>query len=267
MSPKLVGTDAKVDIPLPPEVRRYYFPSTSHGGSYTSGFPVNGDKPFPGGPLCTLAWNPNPSSDTRRAVLKSLSDWVSIGKEPPASRYPTLASGDLVEPSAAAIRWPAIPGAPSPKGKLNPFYDFDFGPGFNAQDLSGAPTRQPPLIRRILPSRVPRVNADGNETSGVPSANLLVPIGTYTGWNEQAAGYGKGGACLFLGGFIPFARTEAERAARGDPRPSLEARYGDHAGFVSRVRAVVAEQAALGWLLPDDAERLIREAEASEVLR
>ena len=32
MSPNLIGTDAKADIPLPPNVRRYYFPGTLHGG-------------------------------------------------------------------------------------------------------------------------------------------------------------------------------------------------------------------------------------------
>ncbi len=31
-SPDLVGTDAKADIPLPPNVRRYFFPGTTHGG-------------------------------------------------------------------------------------------------------------------------------------------------------------------------------------------------------------------------------------------
>ena len=31
-SPNLVGTDAKADIPLPPNVRRYFFPGTTHGG-------------------------------------------------------------------------------------------------------------------------------------------------------------------------------------------------------------------------------------------
>ena len=31
-SPNLVGTDAKADIPLPANVRRYFFPGTSHGG-------------------------------------------------------------------------------------------------------------------------------------------------------------------------------------------------------------------------------------------
>ena len=32
MSPGLIGTRADVDIPLPPNVRRYYFPGTAHGG-------------------------------------------------------------------------------------------------------------------------------------------------------------------------------------------------------------------------------------------
>src|SRR5262249_61529453 len=32
MSPNLVGTRADRDIPLPANVRRYYFPGTTHGG-------------------------------------------------------------------------------------------------------------------------------------------------------------------------------------------------------------------------------------------
>lgn len=266
MSPNLVGTDARADLPLPANVRRYYFPSVTHNGSATGGFPQAGDKPIPG-ISCTLAWNPNPSGDTRRAILRALTQWVTRGKAPPPSRYPTIANGDLVKPIPAVMGWPAIPGAPTPAGKLNEFPDYDLGPGFDYPDLSGVVTRQPPAIRRIIRSLVPRVNSDGNETSGVPSVQLLVPIGTYTGWNELRDAYGAGGGCGFLGGFIPFARTEAERAAKGDPRPSLEARYGDHAGFVSRVRAVAAQQVRAGWLLQDDADRIIAQAEASDVLR
>lgn len=267
MSPNLVGTDASADLPLPPEVRRYYFPSVTHGGSYTGGFPLAGDKPYPGAPACTLAWNPNPSAETRRAVLKALADWVSTGKAPPPSRYPTMAAGDLVAPTARAIGWPAIPGAPSPDGKLNTFLDYDFGPAFDYRDLSGVLGRQPPAVRRTIPSLVPKVDADGNETAGVPSVQLLVPIGTYTGWNELAQGFGKGGGCGFVGGFVPFAKTEADRRAARDPRPSLQSRYRDHAGFVARVRAVAADQVRQGWLLADDAEKLVARAEASDVLR
>jgi hypothetical protein len=32
MSPDLVGTDARRDLPLPANVRRYYYPGTTHGG-------------------------------------------------------------------------------------------------------------------------------------------------------------------------------------------------------------------------------------------
>ena len=36
----LIGTDAKLDIPLPDNVRRYYYPGTTHGGG-RGGFRVD----------------------------------------------------------------------------------------------------------------------------------------------------------------------------------------------------------------------------------
>jgi hypothetical protein len=66
---------------------------------------------------------------------------------------------------------------------------------------------------------------------------------------------------------IPFARTRAERMANGDPRPSLEERYRDHAGYVRAVRAAAANAITRGFLLQQDADRLIAEAEASDVLK
>lgn len=66
---------------------------------------------------------------------------------------------------------------------------------------------------------------------------------------------------------IPFARTRAERQASGDPRLSLEERYGSHEGYVAAVRKAADRALAAGFLLRDDADRLVREAEASRVLR
>jgi hypothetical protein len=267
MSPGLVGTAAETDVPLPANVRRYYFPSVTHGGSPTGGFPLAGDPVWNGAPRCTMKWNPNPSSDTLRALQKALVDWVQLGTEPPASKYPTKAAGDLVLPTALAMGFPTIAGAPMPDGKINRMVDYDLGPQFHYADLSGVITRQPPRPRRLIASLVPRVNSDGNETSGLPSVNLLVPTGTYTGWNEQAAGYGKGGGCLFIGGFIPFARDRASRLRINDPRPSLEERYATHAGFVDRIRTVVRQRVGEGLLLSRDASRIVAQAEASEVLK
>jgi hypothetical protein len=82
-----------------------------------------------------------------------------------------------------------------------------------------------------------------------------------------ALGYLKGRGCGFSGGFIPFAATKAERLAAGDPRPSLEERYGTHEAYVASVKAAAQREVALRFLLPDDADRLVKEAEASNVLR
>ena len=65
---------------------------------------------------------------------------------------------------------------------------------------------------------------------------------------------------------IPFARTKAERMANNDPRLSLEERYRDHAGYVEAVRAAAAKAVSEGFLLQADADKLISQAAASNVL-
>lgn len=262
MSPDLVGLEAQADIPLPANVRRYYFPSVTHGGG-----PGGFDLAVHPTVSCTLPQNPNPSEDSVQALLHALVDWVTVGKLPPPSQYPSLSNGQLVAPTSAAMGFPTIPGAPKPDGMINPMLIYDFGPAFHYNDLSGVIEKVPPVVVREAPSLVPRVDRDGNETSGVPSVQARVPLGTYLGWNVTAKGYYAGEACGFDGGYIPFARTKAERTASGDPRLSLEERYSSHAGFVGKVRAAADDMVREGFLLPHDAERIVGEAEKSEVLR
>jgi hypothetical protein len=261
-SPNLVGTRADRDIPLPSNVRRYYFPGVSHGGG-PGGFDGNPPKQA----CCELVPNPNPSSDTMRALHAALVDWVKKGVLPPPSQYPRLERGELVPPTRAGMGFPAIPGAPLPDGILTPFYEYDLGLKFHYNDLSGVITMQPPPIRQVLPTVVPRVDSDGNEVAGVASVLHQVPLGTYTGWNTNAGGFYKGHIRTNQGGFIPFARTKADRLASSDPRPSLEERYESHEKYVAKVRAA-AERLVLGrYLLRQDADRLIAQADASNVLK
>jgi hypothetical protein len=261
MSPNLVGTAADRDIPLPENVRRYYFPGTTHGGG-RGGFMLT---PASAVNSYGLAPNPNPEIETVRALRLALIDWVTKGTEPPASRYPRLDRGDLVAPDSHAMGFPAIPGVALPDRLINLLYDYDFGPDFNHNDLSGV-MRQPPVLRRILPQLVPRVDADGNETSGVPSVLHQVPLGTYVGWAVTTTGFYEGRQSGFAGSFIPFARTKAERLANGDPRPSLEERYGSHENYVARVRTAATQAVKERFLLPADAEKLIQQAQAGDVL-
>jgi len=263
MSPNLLGTKADVDIPLPPNVRRYYFPGTTHGGG-RGGFSA---EVAAAQGACELPNNPNPQSETMRALIVALTDWVVKDLEPPQSVYPRLDQGQLARPDHRAMGFPLIPGAPLPDNLINPLFDYDFGPEFKYGDLSGVMTLRPPVIKRVLPMLVPKVDADGNETSGVPSSLHQAPLGAYLGWNVTRTGFYKGRGCGFAGGFIPFAKTKAERLATGDPRLSLEERYHDHVGYVAVVKNAVESLLSRHFLLPEDAERLIRQAGESDILR
>jgi hypothetical protein len=261
-SPNLVGTDAKADIPLPGNVRRYFFPGTSHGGG-RGGFTSAAPAP-PNG--CALPANPNPETETMKALTVALVDWVTKGTEPPPSRYPRLDRGELVPATKAAMHFPTIPGAPSPEGLVNMVADHDYGPEFRYVDLSGIITKEPPVVTQLIPTLVPKVDADGSDLGGVPSVLRQTPLGSYLGWNVTAAGFDKGKQCTLSGGFIPFAKTKAERLAAGDPRLSLEERYGTHAGYVAAVKAAAEKAVSERFLLRDDADQLIAQASASDVL-
>ncbi len=262
-SPDLAGTSADRDIPLPENVRRYYFPGVTHGGG-RGGFSAT-PPAAPDG--CELPANPNPSSDTMRALTVALIDWVTKNVAPPPSVYPRLDRGELVVPAQAALGSPMIPGVPLPDGIINPLYDYELGPQFRYNDLSGVISMEPPPIRQVLPSLVPIENADGNEAVGVASTLHQAPLGTYLGWNVTARGFEKGRECGLNGAFIPFAKTKAEREAAGDPRLSLEERYKTHEGYVDAVKAAAARLVRERFLLQEDADRLIAEAAASDVLK
>ena len=65
------------------------------------------------------------------------------------------------------------------------------------------------------------------------------PIGTYVGWNLTTLGWYTGQVIPGAGssgGFWPFWDTKANRMTNGDPRLSLEERYGTHVGYVCVVR-------------------------------
>lgn len=262
MTVALTGTDGKADLPLPPNVHRYFFPGTTHNGDPEGGFSAAAQA----APGCVLARNPNPETETVNALQAALVEWVLHGTEPPPSAFPRLADGNLVPNTEDAMGFPSIPGTPSPTGMAVGLADYDFGPGLRLNDFSGVIARQPPAIRQIIPARMPKVGPDGNETSGVPSVLHQAPLGTYTGWNVVAAGFFKGQPCGggLVGGFIPFARTKAERTASGDPRPSLEERYGTGDGYLCTVRAAAARSTKAGFLRPADARRLLDEAKRTD---
>jgi hypothetical protein len=249
---------------LPDNVRRYYFPGVTHGGGpggFSTATPVvNG---------CALPGNPAPTAPMRSALMRSFIAWVTRDVAMPPSTYPRISDGTLVPATRSAMGFPAIPGRPSPDGVIHPLLDYDLGAGFNYGDASGVLT-QIPRVKRSLPQLVPKVDLDGNEIAGVKSPLEMAPLGTYTGWNTFSSGVFEGQMCLIdapVGGFIPFATTRADRLTTGDPRLALEERYGTHDGYVRAVTTAADALVKDGFLLRSDADAMIAQAEASQVLR
>jgi hypothetical protein len=58
-----------------------------------------------------------------------------------------------------------------------------------------------------------------------------------------------------------------ERLAAGDPRLSLEERYKNHDGYVKAVTKAAEKLQRNRFLLAEDVERYIEEADASNVLQ
>jgi len=163
---------------------------------------------------CAAPVNLRDIEPARRALLVALDDFLHGGPPPPASREAELAP-------AKSLVWPKIPGLPAP-----------------------------PAGGRM----VPKIDVDGNETSGLRLPDQALPIASFTGWN--AAKDKAPGACV-AGAAIPFAPSRAAREASGDPRQSLLERYGARSYFVAALRSVADRLVKERLLLPQDADAYV----------
>ena len=308
MTPSWVGTDPKNDIPLPKIVRRYYLPGSTHGGGngQMDQNPPNTGVNCPGNNWGrgTLRANPVPATALVNRMRLALREWVLNGTEPPPSRWPLMSGAKnertLVEATKEAMGFPSgIPGIPESiflrENFAFPILDYDWGPEFDEFNATGNPTNVPPPILAVVKTMVPKVDQDGNELGGVPTVLRDAPLGTYLGWNITAGpgdlGYDgrpfhKGQVCNYVGGLVPFAVKTADKLP-GDPRLSLEERYGTHDGYVAAVKKAADNAACQGYLnagaqaalmgakcttqLPagvvDDWAQLVNQAIASNVLQ
>jgi hypothetical protein len=135
---------------------------------------------------------------------------------------------------------------------------FALPPGVNRIGPPVDWVEPPARLDNFYDTRVCAVDADDNEVAGVRLPPIAVPLGTYTGWNVYRTQPCE--LCDRDGSLIPFARTRSGRDAPGDPRPSLEERYGSRDTYVARVEAAAAALAADRLLLPTDAAAYVKAA-------
>ena len=232
--------DGRADLPQDPNVRVYHLASAQHyvGRSRERGIYAN----------CVNTLN---HQAAMRALLPALDRWVRDGKAPPDSAHPTVAAGTLVDMEGYRAAFPAVPGLRLPDGYLEP-PRLDLG----ARWKEGIVDVVPPRPWMPFNTLVPRPDADGQDLAGgIVLPDVAVPLGTRTGWNTRAEAAGFPGATArWDGSFVPFARTEAERTAAGDPRPSLEARYGTKERYLGLLRAAAERSVAQGFMLAEEVE-------------
>ena len=242
----LVTTDpiGRRDTTPPDTVRVYLVASTQHVARQT----------MPKG-VCSLPYNPVDQSPVLRALALALDRWVADGTAPPPSRYPRIVDGTLV--AMEGLSFPRVPGIVLPTGPTRR-PRIDYGPDFDKGLIGRVP---PQVLADAYAVLVPKVDADGNEVGGVRLPDIAVPTGTATGWAVRTPDAGGAGAlCSLDGFFLPFARTPADRQAKGDPRPTLEERYRDKAEYVTRVRQASAALERDGYLLAEDVQRIVDRA-------
>jgi hypothetical protein len=230
------------DLKIPDNVRIYLFSGTQHSPGEIA------DQ------ISGYSQNYNSYAPYLRALIVALEKWVINGKDPPVSRYPTIASGTLVTPDKASTGWPDIP-AVSYNGKANELPLLDYGSLYDFRNVSGIIQKEPPEVKseQIYKTLVPKVDKDGNEIAGIKSINIRVPLGTFTGWALRREGYGRGDLSSLNGMFIPFKKTRKDRKEIKDPRLSLEERYGSHEKYMEAVKKAAGELVSEGFLLPEDA--------------
>ena len=89
------------------------------------------------------------------------------------------------------------------------------------------------------PAIVSDVDDDGNEVGGIRLPSVSVPLATNTGWNLRHPDNGNPDLVIGITGglagwTLPFHKTQEDREAAGDSRPSIDERYDSRDDYVEQ---------------------------------
>jgi hypothetical protein len=246
------SVDGTADVEPLPNERIYHLASGQHFVSPS--FPPSDDAQI--GNADAYRGNPLDFSGNYRALLVRLASWVTGTSDPPASAHPRVADGSLV--SVEELKWPRIPGLDRP-GAAHVAYRADYGPRWP----EGIVDIQPPRLGQTFHTKVPQVDELGNELGGVRNVELRVPVATYAPWSLRLGAPGGAHELTdFRGTLAPLPGTEAEKAATGDPRASLDSMYLGRDDYLERVRGAARALVAEGFLLEDDLAHVVERGAA-----
>jgi hypothetical protein len=235
------------DVPVAATSRLYFIAGTPHA---SGALPLRNNPPFQHFPnFAEQRW-------AARALLLDLDAWTRNGTEPPSSRYPLIAKGELVP--LTRVHFPAVASFPF-TNYMPQVWRMNFGPDYYKTRVI---TNEPPRLGNPYTVLVPQVNADGNDVAGIRLPEVAVPLGTYTGWNVvrpqlKELGYLSG----LVGSFEPFALTRADRQKSSDTRLSIEERYAGRQDYLDRVKQTTDNLVRERFMLSEDVPAVLQRAE------
>ena len=253
-SASLVVTDptGRRDSEIPDDARVYVFGGSQHGPS--RGPSDRGQLPP----------NPNVYQPFLETLFLALDRWVTDGAPPPPSMHPHIADGTLVGWKADEAGWAALPGVHYPAAIQQPDH-LDYGEEFATKRRID---NHPPVRSgKRYGVGIPALDDDNNEVGVLRMPAVVAPVATYTGWNLRNPAIGAPDAPLGLaGGYIAFPRTKADREAAGDPRLSVQERYGSYEAYRAQVMRSAEALVAEGYLLDEHLADVEARAEANRGL-
>ncbi len=187
--------------------------------------------------------------------MVALENWVTKGIAPPASRVPSIAAGTAVvlcggeNAKCEGLRDPARPATASMRRSTGSIRRAARRGRLTQHELYGTPR---------FGSGCRRQRGRGHPAA----ANRGAARDLYRLERLQEAQPSE--LCDRDGSYIAFAKTKAEREAAGDPRLSIEERYGSRADYVAKVKAAADALVAERLLLPADAAAYVQAAETSD---
>jgi len=225
-----VTPDGRADAPIAADTRIYFLAGTQHGSGRIP--PLRQNTRY-------LA-NPVDFRPIHKALLDAMRSWVVSGLQPPDSRYPRIAKGELIP--VAQYRNPA---GPHPKRAL-PAFHLNFGPEFASK---GIVTIEPPEVGPAFPILVPKPDSAGIDLGGIRMPEAANPLGALTGWNFRSSKIGAPNEpAALIGAFIPM------------PAAAIKARYAQKDDYLERVTASANELIQNRFMLIQDREKAVARA-------
>jgi hypothetical protein len=202
------------------------------------GLRVSGMEPVEGSPAITGSTISGGAGNGLSGVAGT-----AVCKNPPFSRIPGYYVLNAVLDHTA--RW-VKDGTPPPTATHIELRQLPAQPQ-DAQGANGAGVRGPQAPRwEVVHDEL------GNAHGGIELAQHAVPTATNTGQNEGGTSAGEGN-CNLMGSYLAWDQTR------------LAAMYPTHAAYLAKVKDVTEKNLKAGYILKEDAEATIADAERSSV--